>query len=161
MPRCLSCTGAGSGDELFPGQPQERDETFEAHFRVTGKRPNVACRNRHLRTVSYRIENGETVIAMSLGRGSVHVVFRKPAPPMLMIKKLVPSALLTLDGAWKVAFQPGRGAPATVLPKLQPLNENADAGIAHFSGVATYAKDFPRPRGGSRASRCGSTLAIA
>ena len=43
---------------------------------------------------------------------------------------------------------PGRGAPANaVLPKLQPLNENTDTGIAHFSGVATYAKDFAAPKG--------------
>lgn len=140
-----------SGDSYFLVNRKERDETFEAHFRVTGKAPELwHAETGTFEPVSYRIVNGETVIPMSLaGEESVHVVFRKAAPAdSLAIKKLAPAPLLTLDGAWNVAFQPGRGAPAgTVLPKLQPLNENADAGISHFSGVATYAKDFAAPKG--------------
>jgi len=140
-----------SGDSYFLVNRKERAESFEAHFRVTGKAPELwHAETGTFEPVSYRIVGGETVIPMSLaGEESVHVVFRKPAvADGLAIKKLVPSALETLDGAWNVAFQPGRGAPAgTVLPKLQPLNENADAGISHFSGVATYARDFAAPKG--------------
>jgi len=140
-----------SGDSYFLVNRKERAETFEAHFRVTGKTPELwHAETGSFEPVSYRIVGGETVIPMSLaGEESVHVVFRKPAvSDGLAIKKLVPSALVTLDGAWNVAFQPGRGAPAgTVLPKLQPLNDHADTGIAHFAGVATYAKDFAAPKG--------------
>ncbi|WJS99671.1 glycosyl hydrolase [Novosphingobium humi] len=140
-----------SGDSYFLVNRKERSESFEAHFRVTGKAPELwHAETGTFEPVSYRITNGETVIAMSLaGEESVHVVFRKPAPADgMMIKKLVPAPLFTLEGAWNVAFQPGRGAPAnTVLPTLKPLNENADTGIAHFSGIATYAKDFAAPKG--------------
>jgi hypothetical protein len=77
------------------------------------------------------------------------VVFRNPATASeAMVLPRSPRAVLALEGAWNVTFQQGRGAPAgTTLPKLQPLNENADAGIRHFAGVATYAKDFAAPKG--------------
>jgi hypothetical protein len=76
-------------------------------------------------------------------------VFRKPAvADALAIKKLLPTEIATLDGPWTVAFQPGRGAPAsTTLASLAPLNENAEAGIKHFSGIATYSKSFTAPKG--------------
>jgi hypothetical protein len=57
-------------------------------------------------------------------------------------------ALGELAGPWKVEFQPGRGAPAAVtLPQLAGLEQNADAGVKYFSGVATYSKDFAAPKG--------------
>lgn len=85
---------------------------------------------------------------MTLGaEESVHVVFAKPAlAGALMVKKLVPAQLSALDGAWQVSFQQDRAAPA-VLHALKPLNENAHAGIRHFSGVATYTKNFAAPKG--------------
>ncbi|HWU02316.1 MAG TPA: glycoside hydrolase, partial [Novosphingobium sp.] len=73
----------------------------------------------------------------------------KPAPAdALMLKKLAPVEVARVEGAWNVAFQPGRGAPATaVLPQLAPLNQNAQAGIRYFSGVATYTRDIAAPKG--------------
>ncbi|RVU04080.1 glycoside hydrolase [Novosphingobium umbonatum] len=140
-----------SGDSYFLVNRKERVESFTAHFRVTGKQPELwHAETGTFEPVSYRIENGETIVPLTLlAEESVHVVFRKPATgDALAIKKLAPAPLSTLDGAWTVAFQSGRGAPASVvLPQLAPLNENADSGIAHFSGVATYAKDFAAPKG--------------
>ncbi len=80
---------------------------------------------------------------------SVHVVFRKAAvSDRLELKTAITSAPVKLEGAWSVSFQQGRGAPATAtLTTLAPLNENADAGIKYFSGIATYAKDFAAPKG--------------
>ena len=83
------------------------------------------------------------------GDESLHVVFRKPASAdALAIKQVEPVTLATLDGPWTVAFQPGRGAPASAtLPSLIPLNEHAQPGIKYFSGIATYTKQFATPRG--------------
>ncbi|NBC36503.1 glycoside hydrolase [Novosphingobium sp. FSY-8] len=139
------------GHSYFLVNRQQREERFEAHFRVTGKVPELW----HAETgtsepVSYRIENGETIVAMTLNAGeSVHVVFRKPATAdSLMVKKLAPATIATVDGAWTVAFQPGRGAPASaVLPALKPLNEHAEAGIKYFSGLATYSREVSAPKG--------------
>jgi alpha-L-rhamnosidase len=139
------------GDSYFLVNRNDRAETIEAHFRVTGKVPELW----HAETgvsepVSYQIGYGETIVPLSLGsEESIHIVFRKAATATeLTIKKPVPAKLATLDGPWAVAFQPGRSAPAsTILPQLAPLNENADPGIKYFSGVATYTKDFMAPKG--------------
>jgi hypothetical protein len=140
-----------AGESYFLVNRKERAERFEAHFRVTGKVPELwHAETGTFEPVSYRIEGGETVVPMALGaEESVHVVFAKPAVAQAAtVKPVAPVALTSLDGAWSVAFQPGRGAPASaVLPSLKPLNENPDAGVAHFSGVATYAKDFVVPKG--------------
>lgn len=139
------------GDSYFLVNRKDRAETIEAHFRVTGKAPELwHAATGKSEPVSYRIVNGETVVPLALAADeSLHVVFRKPAAAdALAIKKLAPVSLARLDGPWQVAFQPGRGAPASVtLPGLAPLDENADPGIKYFSGEATYSKDFTTPRG--------------
>ncbi|HEY0947522.1 MAG TPA: glycosyl hydrolase [Opitutaceae bacterium] len=57
----------------------------------------------------------------------------------------VPSPV-TLDGPWTVAFQAGRGAPASIeLPELQSLHLHTEAGVKYFSGAATYAREFVVP----------------
>ena len=139
------------GDSYFLVNRNDRAETIEARFRVTGKAPELwHAETGTAEPVSYRIENGETVIPLALGaEESLHVVFHKPATAdALAIKKLAPATLATLDGSWTVNFQLGRSAPASAtLPQLAPLNENADPGIKYFSGIATYAKDFTSPKG--------------
>ncbi|MFK5108657.1 glycosylhydrolase-like jelly roll fold domain-containing protein, partial [Klebsiella pneumoniae] len=55
--------------------------------------------------------------------------------------------LAALTGAWSVAFEPGRGAPATLaLPALAPLDQNADPRVRYFSGTATYTRTFLMPK---------------
>ena len=49
--------------------------------------------------------------------------------------------LATVDGPWKVSFQPGRGAPASItLDKLISWSDSTDAGVKYFSGTGTYTK---------------------
>lgn len=139
------------GDSYFLVNRKDRPETIEAHFRVTGKVPELwHAETGKSEAISYRIANGETVMPLSLNaEDAVHVVFRKPATAdALAIKKLAPTPVATLEGAWSVAFEPGRGAPASaVLPTLKPLDQNADPAIKYFSGVATYTNDFAAPKG--------------
>lgn len=53
---------------------------------------------------------------------------------------------VTITGPWTVHFQPGRGAPGSVtLPRLESLSHNADNGIRHFSGTATYQRTITVP----------------
>ena len=55
-------------------------------------------------------------------------------------------APLTIDGAWTVDFQPGRGAPARItLAGLSSLSRHADARVRHFSGTATYRRSIDVP----------------
>jgi hypothetical protein len=63
-------------------------------------------------------------------------------------------APLTIDGGWAVAFEPGRGAPASaVLPKLTSLSRNRDPGVRYFSGTATYTRRITVPVDATRAGR--------
>ncbi|MDO5579798.1 MAG: glycosyl hydrolase [Planctomycetia bacterium] len=50
---------------------------------------------------------------------------------------------ITLDGPWKVSFDPKWGGPEkTVFKNLSLWNENADPGIKFYSGTAVYRKEF-------------------
>lgn len=139
------------GEDYFIVNRGSNPETMAAHFRVTGKAPELwHAETGDTESVSYRIANGETVVPLTLAPDdSVHIVFRKPtSADAVEAKPAVPAEIARLDGAWTVSFQPGRGAPASVvLPALAPLERNADPGIRYFSGIATYTKDFTAPKG--------------
>ncbi|WP_408591450.1 glycosyl hydrolase [Novosphingobium sp.] len=138
------------GAAWFVANRLPRDEVFEAHFRISGKQPELwHADTGKIEPVSYRIENGETVVPLTLAaESSAFVVFRKAAKAdRLDLRKSVPLPLGPLAGPWNVAFQSGRGAPATItLPALAPLDQNADPGVKFFSGVATYTKVFRLPK---------------
>lgn len=142
------------GDSYFVSNGKDRVETIEAHFRVTGKAPELwRAETGASEPIGYRIENGETVVPLRLAAGeAIHVVFRKSAAaPSLTLSHSEPVELGKVAGPWHVAFQPNRGAPATAdLPALAPLNENTDPGIKYFSGIATYSTNFTAPRGWQR-----------
>ncbi|WP_068093547.1 glycosyl hydrolase [Novosphingobium rosa] len=138
------------GDAYFLVNRQLRDETIGAHFRVTGMRPEIwHAESGKSEPVSYRSEGGETVVPLTLaGEESLYVVFRRAGPASAVVAPKASVPLGQLAGPWTVAFQQGRGAPSSVsLPQLAGLEQNADAGVKYFSGVATYSKDFAAPKG--------------
>jgi hypothetical protein len=128
----------------------DRLETIEAHFRVAGRRPEIwRADTGRSEAVSYRIEHGETVIPLELGAEEAYfVVFREPAAAATAtIAAPVDAPLAALDGAWEVAFQAGRGAPATAhVDSLRSLSEFDDPGIRYFSGTAVYTRRFELPK---------------
>ncbi|MET3126416.1 hypothetical protein ABID42_001518 [Arcicella rosea] len=51
--------------------------------------------------------------------------------------------VLNLDGAWKINFPKGLGAPDSIeLANLQSLHLHENFGVRHFSGTANYHKSF-------------------
>ena len=113
-------------------------------FRVTGKEPELwYAETGTALPASYAIRNDHTSVPLHLEAwGTVFVVFRKTAP---QLNRTLPSfaekALLRVDGPWKVAFQPERGAPLSVdLPNLSSWSDSNDGGIKYFSGTGTYSK---------------------
>jgi hypothetical protein len=74
--------------------------------------------------------------------GTVFVIFRKATKETShVVPKAAETQLAAVDGPWTVAFQPGRGAPASVtLDKLSPWNESSDKGVKYFAGTGTYTK---------------------
>lgn len=137
------------GDLYFLANRDNRPLHVEARFRVAGRVPELwHADTGRTEPVSYRITGGTTLVPLDLSaEESVFVVFRRPATTTAAT--IAPASLApvaTLDGAWQVAFQANRGAPAAAtLPVLAPLSANAVPGIRYFSGVATYRRDFTVP----------------
>jgi len=141
----------GDGDIYYVDNRANRIEHTEARFRVTGKLPELWHADTGLsEPVSYRTEGGATIVPLELQADeSVFVVFNKPAPQAsATVTKPAPVTLGTVSGPWSVAFQPGRGAPATAkLATLASLSEQSEPGIKYFSGVANYTNSFTLPKG--------------
>ena len=132
------------GDLYFVDNRNDRDETVDAMFRVTGKAPELW----HPETgksepASYNIADGRTTVPLHLEPwGTVFVVFRKATKAIsLILPKVVETELTTVEGPWNVAFQPDRGAPASItLDKLISWPDSTDAGVKYFSGIGAYTK---------------------
>jgi hypothetical protein len=124
-------------------------ETLNATFRVHNKAAELwHAETGRREPASYRIENGHTIVPLRLGGyESVFVVFRKPAAmPSRAIQPEIETRADTVKGAWDIAFQPNRGAPAKItLDTLAPWSDNADKGVKYFSGTATYSKTIDAP----------------
>lgn len=139
------------GDLYFVSNRQNRAETIEARFRVTGKQPEIwRAIDGSAAPLSYRTEGDDTVIPLDVGaEDAFFILFRKPAqaPGRTVADKPI-KTLATLTAPWTVQFQSGRGAPAQIaMPTLAPLDQNADAGVRYFSGTATYSSRFALPKG--------------
>jgi hypothetical protein len=139
------------GDVYYLANRKPRTESVEARFRVTGKEPEIWRADTGGReAVSHRIEGGETIVPLELGpEESLFVVFRKPAgASSRTVARASWKAAGPLGGSWTVAFQPGRGAPASItLAAPQSLTESQDKGVKYFSGVSTWTSTFDAPSG--------------
>ena len=132
------------GDLYFVDNRNDRDETVDATFRVTGKAPELwHPETGNAEPMSYNIADGRTTVPLHLEPwGTVFVVFRKSTKTMSRtLPKILETQLATMEGSWKVSFQPGRGAPASMtLDKLISWSDSTDAGVKYFSGAGTYTQ---------------------
>ena len=95
--------------------------SFSASPAEVEREPNGSLTMRLWESGRYTASNGQSVTA------------KLPAPQ-------------GIAGAWTVALQPGRGAPASItLPKLVSLSKHADPAVRHFSGTATYERTIDVP----------------
>ncbi|WP_395395948.1 glycosyl hydrolase (plasmid) [Novosphingobium sp. BL-8A] len=145
------------GEIYFLSNRKDRPERLEASFRVSGKLPQLwRATTGKVEPLSFRTENGRTLVTLDLSpEDAVFVVFRKPASELSLDAPAAhPVAVATLEHGWSVAFQPGRGAPASAaMDPLGSLSDNANTGIRYFSGVATYTLEFSAPKTVARSGR--------
>jgi hypothetical protein len=136
-------------DLYFVDNRNDRDEAFDATFRVQGKAAELwHADTRQIEPASYKSADGRTTVPLRLEPwGTVFVVFRHPAKtPSHTEPSMVEQPVATLEGSWNVAFEPDRGAPAKItLDKLTSWHESSDAGVKYFSGTATYSKTIQAP----------------
>ena len=105
---------------------------MDATFRVTGKAPELwHAETGKTEPASYKIADGRTTVPLHLEPwGTVFVVFRKPTRRNVAdVTAASRRRLATVDGPWKVSFQPDRGAPASItLDKLVFLERQRGCG---------------------------------
>jgi len=132
------------GDVYFVDNRNDRSETVDATFRVTGKAADLWHADTGLtEPASFKIADGRTTVPLKLEPwGSVFVVFRKATEQAAFtVPAKTETAVATVNGPWKVSFQPKRGAPDSItLKTLASWTENPDAGVKYFSGAGTYTK---------------------
>jgi len=137
------------GEIYFLDNRNDRDETVDASFRVTGKAPELwHAETGRSEPATYAIANGRTTLPLHLEPwGTVFVVFRNPAAAAARVQpNIVRTKLADVDGPWSVSFQAGRGAPASItLDRLMSWTESEEAGVKYFSGVGTYRKAIDAP----------------
>ena len=133
-----------NGDIYFVDNRKDRNETVDASFRVTGKVPELwHAETGKSEPVSFIIAAGRTTVPLHLEPwGTVFVVFRKTTTESShTLPKVTETQLTAVDSAWKVSFEPNRGAPPSImLNQLSSWSDNTDVGVKYFSGTGTYTQ---------------------
>ncbi|MGD0753445.1 MAG: glycosyl hydrolase [Bacteroidales bacterium] len=122
---------------------------LEAIFRVEGKAAEFwHPETGKIELASYNISNGRTKVPVRLEPyDAVFIVFNKKAgTPSWTMPQKTEKQLYTINGNWKVNFQPNRGAPAQIsVDTLTSWSNNADQGIKYFSGTGSYTTIIQAP----------------
>jgi hypothetical protein len=147
-----------NGHIYFVDNRSNHDESIDATFRVAGMQPELwRAETGTTEPVSFNIEDGRTWVPLHLEAwGTAFVVFRKSTPQTShLLPEFTENKVLTLTGPWNVAFQPGRGAPASItMDELSDWSHSDDPGVKYFSGAGMYTKTVQAPpewfRKGSR-----------
>lgn len=138
----------GDADIYFVANPAATPVKARARFRVTGKQPELwdAVTGDIRPLPDFTPEPDRTLVPLNFDpHQSFFVVFRRSAKPATTpapnFSDVVP--LAEAGGPWQVSFQAGRGAPSQIrLDRLIDWTQHADAGVRHFSGLATYRTTF-------------------
>ncbi|HKF50333.1 MAG TPA: glycosyl hydrolase [Terracidiphilus sp.] len=135
-----------NGDLYFIDNRGDSGARIDATFRVAGKEAELwHPETGRVEPASFKIAAGRTTVPLDLEPwGSVFVVFRKSTT---ITSRTVPAGerkdLATLDGSWKISFQPGRGAPDSIaVDSLASWSDSSDAGVKYFSGTGSYTKSI-------------------
>jgi hypothetical protein len=140
------------GDLYFVDNRGDHEATVDATFRVAGKEPELwYAETAKSEPVSFKIADGKTTVPLHLEPwGTVFVVFRKTTTESSRtLPRTNETDLAAIDGPWKLSFQPGLGAPASVtLDKLISWSDSTDTGVKYYSGTGTYTKTVQVPASG-------------
>ena len=117
-----------------------------ASFRCCGRKPELwDPETGKISELSYRFVDGRTEIPLKFAPDQAYfVVFGEPVKETsFTVHEPVLCAVKEVEGPWNVAFQEGRGAPASArFNDLTDWSRSSDAGIRYFSGTAQYTATF-------------------
>lgn len=132
---------AGDADIFFLTNRDDRALEGTFAFRVKGKAAQWwSAEDGATRALSYTNRGDVTEVDVPLdAKGAGFVVFRPSAQMQRKVAPLRPVSEMAFSGPWQVAFEQGRGAPASVrFDKLTDWSQSDDKGVRYFSGAATY-----------------------
>ena len=142
---------AGAGfDIYFVSNQAASAKELTLSLRVTGRQPELwdAVTGTILRAKNWKVEEGRTMLPVRLeGSGSLFVVLQKAAAEKGVQggnNWMTTTPVQTLDGDWKVSFDPSLGGPqgGVVFSSLQDWSQHPDTAIRYYSGTAAYRKTF-------------------
>lgn len=140
----------GDSDIFFVSNQAARPLDAPLRFRVTGRVPEWwSPETGKVQPLAYEDDGVRTAVSLNLeGEQAGFVVFRRAGrSPVQRPQPRATLATLALDGAWDVAFEPGRGAPPKArFEALHDWSKDAAQGIRYFSGAATYSRAIHVPR---------------
>lgn len=132
----------------FISNQKDRAERVDCAFRVSGRQPELwdAVTGERRMLHQWSAESGRTTVPLEFdSKQSWFVVFRQPvtAAGGEPTNFPQPKTLMTLAGAWEVAFDPKWGGPErATFEELTDWSKHPDEGVRHYSGTATYQMDF-------------------
>ena len=140
----------GPMDCYFISHQSTLSATAQIVFRVAGKQPELwdAVTGAIRSLPEWREEGGRTIVPLRFEpRQSWFVVFRKDGRPPreAASARNFPElkAVLEIGASWEVAFDAKWGGPERVkFEKLEDWTTRPEAGIRHYSGIATYKNSF-------------------
>ena len=133
-------------DLYFVGNRLDRPQTAKCRFRIGDAKAVEWWNplNGERRALSgWTCTSGAVEVKLALGPGeSGFVVVGRAAPACHNGQDVrSPSTVETVEGSWKVAFDPAWGGPREVEFKaLEDWTKRPEWGISHYSGIATYRK---------------------
>lgn len=144
---------AGDAELYFVVNARDRAETLDCTFRVGGRQPEIwdPVSGQSRPAAAFRQEAGRTTLPVELApHGSLFILFRNPiaAGDKGTATRNFPlvTPVASLNGAWKVSFDPRWGGPAEVVfDQLISWTRRPEEGIRYYSGTATYRKTFDLP----------------
>jgi len=134
-------------DVYFFSIQRQEQQTIQAVFRISHTLPEIwyPDTGKIEEAPSYSFTNdGRMTIPLSFDpAGSMFVVFRKAADSEKKASEPEKFETINIDGAWTLHFPQGLGVPEQIeFAELADWTQNANYDIKHFSGTATYVKDF-------------------
>lgn len=134
-------------DIYFVANRSEEQVVTEGVFRIHGLRPELwdplTGETRPLG--QYHYSGGLTRVPLAFEPlQSFFVVFARDSAAAPMVNNFPAlTQIMALEGPWNVAFNPALGGPASVtFDQLMDWTQRQEAGIRHYSGLATYQKTF-------------------
>jgi hypothetical protein len=157
----------GATEIYFVANPEPLAVETTLVFRVSGLRPELwdPLEGTSRSLTRYTVSEGRTSIRLRFEpHQSFFIVFRDAASPASSAGPApasetnvpIPTEITSLEGPWKVAFDPKWGGPEKItFEALDDWSRRPEPSIRYYSGTATYAKSFDLPRAVADAAKRG------